>query len=141
MLALASDSSSFQRPKSSTGFVFPNNSLVDYFILLTDFETDILSPDSQVKDIAKAKAKPKDPAGILVSEACTYAQGMVDSGEEVTADILARLVKLKITAARDEYMEHKAAEQRAREAEMDAKVENRLTHGTSQLSHQLHCSH
>ena len=57
-----------------------------------------------------------------MTEACTQAQSLVEAGEEITGEILSRLVKLKMSAARDECMEIKAAEQRAKEAELDAKV-------------------
>lgn len=50
------------------------------------------------------------------------AQSMVDAGEEVSAEVMSRLLKLKMQAARDEFIEARAAEQRAREAEAEAKV-------------------
>ena len=75
-----------------------------------------------MKETSKSKTKPKDPAGLLAVEACGVAQGMIDGGEVVSAEVLSRLVKLRVSAARDQFMDIKAAEQKAREAELEAKV-------------------
>lgn len=72
---------------------------------------------SWVKDNAKAKTKPKDPALLALTEACSQAQAMVDAGEEVSGDIMARLLKIKFLAHRDEVLEHRAAEAKAKEPE------------------------
>ncbi len=71
-----------------------------------------------MKDNAKAKTKPKDPALLALAEACSQAQAMVDAGEDVSGDIMARLLKIKFLAHRDEVLEHRAAETRAKEPEV-----------------------
>ena len=76
----------------------------------------------QVKEVAKAKTKPKDAAGLLVTEACTLAQASVDGGEDVPPDMLARLLKIKFTAHREEVLEHRAVEARAREQQQIQEV-------------------
>ena len=47
---------------------------------------------------------------MLITEACVHAQSMVESGDEVSPDLIARLLKIKLMAFRDEALEHRAAE-------------------------------
>jgi hypothetical protein len=74
---------------------------------------------SQVKDTAKAKGKQKDSPSASVLEACNQAQSMVDAGEDVSPDLAARLLKLKMVAHRDEVLAQRAEAQKAKDAEVD----------------------
>jgi hypothetical protein len=72
---------------------------------------------SQVKDIAKSKGKAKDTPPIL-TEACAQAQAMVDAGEEVTPELLSRLLKLKMMAHREEVLAQQAEAQKNKDSEV-----------------------
>ena len=78
-----------------------------------------------VKDVVKAKTKPKDGIAVVINEACTQAQGSLDAGEELTPELAARLLKLKMLAVRDEVLEAKAVDQKAREA-LEGKVQREM---------------
>ena len=61
------------------------------------------------RELAKSKSKSKEPVDIATSEACGQAVALLDGDKPVTAELIARLIKTKIMAARTAELEARAA--------------------------------
>ena len=61
------------------------------------------------RELAKAKSKSKEPVDIATAEACGQAIALLDGDTPVTAELIARLIKAKIMAARTAELESRAA--------------------------------
>lgn len=72
------------------------------------------------KDIAKAKAKPKDPFGIMLTEACTQINNIIEEKEPITPDLFSRMVKARVLQIRTLQLEQRATEEKARQDAAEA---------------------